>query len=234
MAIYVRNTLPVSQISHLESDIFEVIWVTIKLHKTTLLLCSVYLPPNTTSNKQSQFLEYLSDSVLEAKKLVPDLTVFVGDFNAGNCWLSNDSPKHSPVTSFEMKLKSTSETLSLTKVINTATHVHSNTHNLRDLAFVDRADLVKFSGVVPAFSNIDHIPVSITISLLTIEESRHSTFTIWDYPKADVDGFINTLRGVNWNAIAHADIDDAVEQSTCTILRTTETHIPRKIIKTRS
>ena len=87
VAVYVRDTLPFSQISHLECELFETLWVKIKFHKTTLLLCSVYLPPNTTSDRQSQFLDYLSDCVLEAKQHSPDLLVLVGDFNAGNCWL---------------------------------------------------------------------------------------------------------------------------------------------------
>ena len=164
VAIYVRNTLPFLQISSLESDTFETIWVKIKVHSKSVLLCSVYFPPHASTDKQSQFLEYLSDSALEAQKFGPDLKVFVGDFNGGNCWLSDHAPSHSPITSFDIKLKNTAETLNLTQVINTATRVQGGTNNLRDLAFVDQPDMVTASGVAPAFSNIDHLPLLITLS----------------------------------------------------------------------
>ena len=104
VAIFIRNTLPFSQIPSLESSSFETLWVQVKVHKSTLLICSAYLPPHTASDKQSEFLDYLSDSVSGAQKYLPDLITLVGDWNAGNCWLPPNSSHHSPVTSFDVNL----------------------------------------------------------------------------------------------------------------------------------
>lgn len=234
VAIYVRNTLPFSPIPQLNSDFFETIWVKVKIKKTTLLLCSTYLPPHTDSDKRSEFLDYLSDSVLEAQKFCPGMIALVGDLNAGNCWLPNDAPYHSPITPFELKLKTTTETLNFTQLINSATRVQNYTHNLRDLAFVDQPDLIKYSGVAPTFSNIDHLPLLITLSLQTANESQTSTVTSWDYPRTNIEGLINALSNTDWKAIKKEDVDVAVDRLTSTILCVAKANIPTKTIKIRN
>ena len=234
VAIYVRNTLPFSQIECLESNTFETIWVKIKVSKVTLLLCSAYLPPSTTGDKQDEFLDYLSDSLLEAQRFCPDLTAFVGDLNAGNCWLPTDAANHSPITPFEMKLKTTSETLNLTQLIHSPTRIQNNTHNLRDLAFVSQPSLITATHVAPPFSNIDHLPLIISLSLQTKFERQNHTVTLWDYPKTNIDGLIAELSRTDWESITNENIDEAVESLTSTILHVAKLHIPTKTIKIRN
>ena len=71
----------------------------------------------------------------------------------GNCWLPTDSPRHSPVISFEHKLRSTTEALFLSKLINTATRVQGGFHNIRRLIFIDRPgqNLLKSPGLCQHF-----------------------------------------------------------------------------------
>ena len=91
VAIYVKSTIPFSRITHLENDAFEALWVKVKVHRATIVLCSCYLPPNTAANQQTVFLDYLTDSVSEAQRYSPDLVTVVGDCNAGNCHLPADA-----------------------------------------------------------------------------------------------------------------------------------------------
>ena len=234
VALFIRNSLPFSQISSIESISFEAIWIKVRVHKSTLLICSAYLPPNTTTEKQSEFLDYLSDSVTEANKFSPDLIALVGDWNAGNCWLSPINRYHTPVTPFEINLKHTTESLGLTQLINTATRIQGDTFNLRDLALVDRPALVKAVDVAPPFSNIDHLPLLITLSLLTKYEQQNMTKKIWDYQNTDIAGFTNSLSETNWNEIADKDTDEAVELLSTSIVRVAEKHIPTKIVRVRN
>ena len=234
VAIFVRNTLPFSHIPSLESNSFETIWVKVRVQKSTLLICSSYLPPHTAAHKQCEFLDYLSDSILEAQKYLPDLITLVGDWNAGNSWLPHNAPHHSPITSFEVNLKNVTETLELSQLINTATRIQHGTHNLRDLAFVDRPQLIKAAEVTPPFSSIDHQPLLITLTLQTSHENQQPTIKIWDYKSTDIEGLTRTLSAINWSEITDKDIDEAVELLSSTIITAANQHIPTKLVRVRN
>ena len=178
-------------------------------------------PPVTTADRQAGFLDYLADSVSEAHKYSPDIVTVqvVGDCNAGNCWLTADAPHHSPVTPFELNLKAATETLSLTQLIKTATRIQNGTHNLGDLAFVDRPDLIKAARVAPTFSKLDHLPLLITLSLLTTDDCEQLSTKLWDYQKTDIDRLIAALSEVNWNDIADKSVEKGIELLTSTILQ---------------
>ena len=167
--------------SILKTDTFETLWVKVKAKKATIVVCSCYLPPNTNADRQAEFLDYLTDSISEAQKYSPDLVTVIGDCNAGNCWLPANAPDHSPINSFELSLKSTAETLALTQLITTAPRIQNGTHNIRDLAFVDRPDLIIETRVTPTFSKLDHLPLLITLSLQTSDYYHQPVSTVWDY-----------------------------------------------------
>ena len=234
VAIYVRNKIPFSRITELESDYFEALWVKVKTQKAVTVLCSCYLPPHTTADRQADFLDYLADSVSEAKKYSPDIITVVGDCNAGNCWLPSDAPHHSPVSSFELNLKAATEALSLTQLIKTATRIQNGTHNLRDVAFVDRPDIIKASGVAPTFSKLDHLPLLITLTLQTSHGSVQPRSNTWDYEKTDTDGLVSALSRVNWNGIADNDVEEGIELLTSAIFQAATACIPTKTVKQRN
>ena len=235
VAVYLRDTLPFSQIALLNNEDFEALWVKVKAHKSTIILCSCYLPPHAKADEQAKFLDYLADSVCQAKIFSPDLITVVGDFNAGNCWLPPGAPYSSPVTTFDLNLKSTAETLALTQVIKTATRIQNGTHNLRDLAMVDRPDLVKSATAAPTFSKLDHLPIIVTLSLSTSDNYHNSvTTTVWDFKNTNIEKMIHALSTTNWDEIAQEPIDEGIDLLSSAILHAAENSIPKKTVKVRN
>ena len=94
--------------------------------------------------------------------------------------------------------------------------------------------LVRATQVAPPFSNIDHLPLIISLSLQTTFERQNPTVTIWDYPKTNTDGLIAELSRTDWESITNENIDEAVESLTKTILHVAKLHIPTKTIKIRN
>ena len=164
-AIYVKETLPFTRICDLENDDFEAIWAKVRIKDKTVIICSTYLPPHTPAEKQLRYLDHMTDAITRAQAHSPDVIAIMGDLNGGNCWLPTEAPKHSPINSYELKLKSTSEASGLTQLITTATRIQGHIHNIRDLIFIDAPDIVMGSGILSSFSNLDHFPVYATFSL---------------------------------------------------------------------
>lgn len=231
--IYVRNDLPFSHIIEYDNDEFEAIWVKIKIKRAVVIICLNYLPPKTPADKLGRFLDYLSDCVVLAQEHMPTAIIITGDQNAGNCWLPADSPRHSPVTSFERKLRSASEALSLSQLINTATRIQGGVHNIRDLIFIDRPELAEESGILPPFSNLDHIPIYVRLNLQYQRGVGKCTALVWDYKNTNIDMLVENLRHTDWKAICDLEVDQATEMFTKTLLEATTQAIPNKIVRVR-
>ena len=231
--IYVRKSLPFNRMENLENDDIEAIWVKIQVKDKLLVVCSTYLPPHTPADKQSHYLEQLTDSVTQAHAHSPELIVILGDFNGGNCWLGQDAPRHSPVNSYEHKLKSTSEALGLTQLINTATRMQDGTHNVRDLIFINSPEFVTNSGILSSFSNLDHLPIFAALSITYYTTKYKNPVQVWDYKNADIDSLIDILSHTDWNSITSLDVDEAAEAFTNTLRDAANRCIPTKRVQKR-
>ena len=229
--LYVRNCLPFSRLNDYENEEFEAVWVKIKMNSACVIICSNYLPPHSPAEKQIRFLDYITDCVMRAQEHLPTAVVITGDHNAGNCWLPADSPHHSPITSFERKLRSTSEALSLSQLIKTATRIQGGVYNIRDLIFTDRPDLVVEAGILPPFSNIDHVPIYATLNLQYQQAVGVSTIQVWDYKNTNIGALVETLRQTDWRAITDLDVDEATELFTTTLLDAAKQCIPCKSVR---
>lgn len=233
VALYVRSSLPFSHIDQLDNEDIEAIWIKVKLKDACILVCSVYLPPHATSETQQNFLDFLTDSVSLAQIHKPTAVLVAGDMNAGNCWLPNDHPHHSPITAFETKLRSTTEVLELSQLIDTATRIQNGTNNLRDLVFINKPELVADAGILPPFSNLDHIPTFVSLSLPTRPERVIQSSSIWDYMNTDIERLVQILSDTDWDAITNREPDEAAEILTTTILNAARQCIPVKIIRSK-
>ena len=78
---------------------------------------------------------------------------------------------------------------------------------------IDNESLMHDSGVLPPFSNIDHIPVAVT---LNTDTSGNQTLLkeIWDFNKIDADKLTQILINVNWEEVLHSDVDIAAQKIT--------------------
>ena len=233
-ALYVRNNIAFSHLPELESNDFESSWAKVQIQNTCIIVCSCYLPPNTNTERQDNFLDYLTEGIARTQKYNPEIRIVAGDVNGGNCWLPLGSPQHSPIAPFETKLKSTAETLSLTQLIITATRIQGATQNLRDIILIDNPQAVKQSGVLPPFSKLDHMPIFASLAVQSPKPANHPSISVWDYANTDVDQFIDILSHTDWGEISALATEDAVEALTSTLLEAADRCIPVKLIKPKN
>ena len=150
-ATYVRSNISASRVPDLELDGEEWTWTLIKINSSTILTCSVYLPPNLTTDRLTYFTDRLADSITEAQRYSPTALLILGDLNTGNIFLESQYTKHSGITNFDFRLKDTIESLSMTQLIREPTRITDNTSNLRDLAITSNTDIIKSCGILSPF-----------------------------------------------------------------------------------
>ena len=188
VAIYVKNNISVQRLADLELNDVEWVWCLLKMQKTTLLICSVYVPPNLSSLQYSLFLNRMTESISLAQTYSPDNIILLGDFNAGNTFLDPKFLNHSPLTPYEIALNEEIVAHNLEQLINQPTRYSptSNAANLRDLIIISNTSMVSDSGVFPPFSKIDHVPTYVSLIIEPPSTSKQ-IIQIWDYGRTDVD-----------------------------------------------
>lgn len=229
VAIYFHTSLAATRLPDLEIGDEEWIWAKVRFGKISLVVCSIYIPPNLTSDRHEEFVLNFAESLSNAQRYNPTAVIIMGDFNAGNCFLTNTLLKHSPISTFEWKLKSIAESLSLSQLIKDPTRMEGSTHNLRDLIFISDISLVAESGLLSSFSTIDHFPIYLAIEGQATNPRRQQK-TIWDYSKLDPQRLTHQLMTTNWNEILDNDTDTATSLFTSTLSKAAEDCIPRKTV----
>ena len=232
-ATYIRTNISANRVTDLELDGEEWTWAIIKLNDSTILTCCLYLPPNLNADRLSDFLDRFTDSVTAAQSFSPTSILVLGDMNAGNIFLENQHTMHSGITSFDIKLKDTIETLNMTQLIREPTRINNNTANLRDLAITNNVHMIKEHGTLSAFSTIDHFPIYITLDI-SPSPTPLKSITVWDYARSDVNKLTQILINTDWDQILKEDIDTATQQFTNTILNAASEAIPTKTIHIRA
>ena len=237
-AIYARANLAVNRLTNLELEGEDWVWAKVSLNGNSLVLCSLYLPPGLSADRLEEFNSRFIESIYLANSLSP-LGIFVlGDFNTGNIFLnechsiSGRNINHSGITSFDVKLSHTLETLELTQLITSPTRRTETAANLRDLAITSNKEIVTSSGILSSFGNMDHLPIYLSTSLPSFI-SPIQVRTIWDYNKLDADKLTMLIQTTDWDDILSHDIDTATDKFTQTILEAAHKTIPTKNIYIR-
>ena len=229
-ATYIRANISARRMPHLELEGEEWTWTSFKLNGSTILTCCLYLPPNLTADRLSDFLDRLTDSVTAAQSYPPTSMLVLGDMNAGNIFLGNQYTMHSGITNFDIRLRDTIETLNMTQLIQEPTRINGNTANLRDLAITSNTDIIQEYGTLSPFSTIDHLPIYITPEI-SPSVMPPKSITVWDYARLDADKLTQLLINTDWNQILEQDIDTATYQFTAAILDAATEAIPTRTIK---
>ena len=152
--------------------------------------------------------------------------LLTGDLNVGNLFLPPFTYRHSGITSFDHRLKDTTETLDLTQLITQPTRIENDTHNLRDLFFTSNMDLIINSGLLSSFSSLDHLPIFTTLSIKNGISDEFNFREHWNYRKMDTDRLTQILLQTDWNTILSKDIDEATTDFTTCILDAARQCIP--------
>ena len=88
--MYIRDDIKSTRLSHLESDIHEVLWVALRpkiLPRpfSILIVCIIYCPPWYSVDMKSNLIDYLTHSRDKLASIYPNAAlVFCGDFNTLN------------------------------------------------------------------------------------------------------------------------------------------------------
>ena len=149
-----------------------------------------------------------------------------GDMNAGNIFLSQPTQRHSGITAFDVMLKDAIDTLDLKQLIIEPTRVFCGTHNLRDLFFISKPDIITDSGVLSSFSNIDHFPIFATLNINKPLQGNQQK-NVWDYKNLDPVTFTRLLQQADWNSALNLDVDQAANKITSIILDAAKAAIPQ-------
>lgn len=235
VAIYIRNNLAVKRLVHLETPDLEWVWCLVKIKQTTLIICSLYMPPNQSSSQYSTFLNKLTDSIALAQAYAPHNIFILGDFNAGNTFLETKFTNHSPLMPFESALHDEILACDLQQIITEPTRYsdQTNTANLRDLILTSNVSMINASGVLPPFSQIDHLPTYVSLAIDTPSISIH-TVKLWDFGRTDTNKLTRLLMGTDWDSLLDCDLDQATDNLTNALISAANASIPYKTFSTKS
>ena len=232
-AIYTRTNIPTRRLPELETKDEEWIWTKTQIRSNTILTCTIYLPPNQTYERQTDFLDRLANSLALAQTYRPTSIIMLGDFNTGNIYLEGHT-NHSGITSFDIRLKDMLDTSNFSQIIHAPTRHNDNTQNLRDLIIINNTYTIHDSGILSPFSNIDHFPVYITLNIETpARSSATKTRQIWDYKNTDIPLLTHSLLQIDWDEIMNLDVHKATEEFTATVLTAASQAIPTKTVRIR-
>ena len=235
-AIYAHKSLAVTQLELLQlEDREDWVWCKISISKFTLLICCLYLPPNLDANRLDQFTDHFSESTSLANAYPTTTKIVLGDFNAGNNYLTNPThiQKSNGTSTFDTILADTAETLGLTQIIKEPTRITNQCANLRDLIFISDTSQLTSSGTLSSFSRLDHFPIFVELRIKA-PEIKKLTKTVWDYNNIDRDLFISKLQQTDWDEITDNNIHTAVSNFSDAILSAAKTAIPTKTLRSRS
>ena len=174
------------RIHELELPGEEWIWAKVQIQSISLIICCIYLPPNATAERQTEFINRLTESTARAHTYLPTSIIILGDMNVGNIFLHDTlTDKSSGITPFDIKFKDAIEGLDLTQLIQEPTRIDGTTANLRDLLFISSPDMILDTGVHSPFSQLDHFPIFAVLNVKRQLDSLKRRLKLWDYDNLD-------------------------------------------------
>ena len=191
---YIKNGTSCKQISDLDDDIVEAMWLELNLPQTKpILLGTVYRPPDSKA-------EYLSriDSLFQECTNLYDDVVILGDFNV-------DVNK----TCNSKKINNIARHSNLKQLITDFTRVTDKSRTIIDLAFVSNPDRVSSSGV-NSLGLSDHSLIylvhknkKVKVPPKVIEYRSLKNFNEYD--------FTDSLKKIDWDLVYNcSDVNDAL------------------------
>ena len=187
----------------------EIIWSTVKIGNCkTLHLASYYRPPNSPHDALEQFSDSIN-CVFESTKHHPNIIV-AGDFNLGDINWSAEVPFaiNQATSTQHNRLLRITEDFSLTQHVKCLTRPTSG--KTLDLLFSSYPHVISDVHTVPRMS--DHLAILFHINVKATR-SLKPPHKVFDYKRADFEGFRKTMSGSAENFFASAPQNFAVEDN---------------------
>ena len=218
--VYVKEGLPYKRRIDLEINKLECIWIELILNRKHVLLGVFYRPPN-------------SDALYN--RLIEDSIHLAADTNIGNIIVTGDLNYNMLTPTSARKIESICQQLSLSQIIEDATHFTEHSSSLLDLFLVSDKDNVIFSGVGDPFLNQDvryHCPV---FAYFKFWKPKRRSFTrkIWKYSHGDYDKLRSDIRQTDFSTLKHENINTYSQNISNYLLQLSNSCIPNYNITVR-
>ena len=176
------------------SNSLEILSIVIGNGHGKVCISLFYRPPSSPVDIFDNLFLYLSQLNF------PQFSNFIllGDFNV-NFYNSNHYLFH--------KLQDIFNSLGLTQVVNSPTHLSSSGSSLIDLVFLSSPSFLQTCSTLPPLLNSDHLGLFIRLRWQKSNRSTsHSSRTIWRYDFADWDRACDLISSTDWESVL--DFDD--------------------------
>ena len=221
VALYVRNTISFTHLTHLNNDL-ETVWIKIKQKKaTSLFLGVIYRPPNSSND----FFEKLSEMIQTISESSGDI-VIVGDFN---CDLI---PENHNALSRTLSFSMDSNLLHQPTV---PTRVTPHSKSLIDHVFTSVPDDHPMTGVVKTHIS-DHYLIFTVLGQFNGNKNKFDNVIEYRcYSNFSLENFISTLENMAFDSILNEnDVNQAWQMWYDLYMRAVNEHAPIKKKRIRS
>ena len=92
---------------------------------------------------------------------------------------------------------------------------------------------LKKGEVLPAFSKIDHLPISVSLKIQPPSVSIQTT-QYWDYAQTETDKLTRLVIDTDWDKLLDCDMNKATENVTEALLTAAKASIPLKVSTRKS
>ena len=135
--VYVSQKLTFQHKLDNQLNVFEHLWVDIKVNNKIYSINSLYRPPNNLN--QDDFLKASETLLQRLNSHTADTRLIISDLNFGNCFSKRPILQHKSLDSFAPELF---QSYGFTQVIDIPTRITQETMSLVDLIFVDNLDSI--------------------------------------------------------------------------------------------
>ena len=202
LAVYARDTLPISRETHLEKPTEPFMCFRLSLLHSTSYLFFLYRSP---SSDDCTVVDSVSQSIDSALTSHPSANIFVfGDFNLHHKeWLNSNRTDAAGTHVYNFALSQ-----SLHQAVDFVTRIPDradHSPSLIDLFLTSNPTICQTSSS-SALGKSDHVVVNIQINLCTkaAQESPYHR-TVYSYDRGDWDSFRDFLRDVPWPEVFKLD-----------------------------
>ncbi len=192
LAIYASSNFRPKRIDHLENILPESIWIEIKDHSKSYLICTTYRAPHTTVD----YWDRLNVCLEQAAELCPNV-ILTGDINEDQLNLSNH------------KFRDILNLNNMSNLIEEPTRVTELSHTLLDpIAISSNVNSLNV-GILKTDRTIsDHYATTIFISIDIISNEPFKR-RVWNYKRADFNRLNDIIRTTDWSFLQTGNIDSA-------------------------
>ena len=204
--IYISENLAFKHQINKQVNLFEHIWVDVKIGGKTIAINCFYRPPNETADDYDLFLNTSETILKNLSDYNADLKVIASDLNFGNCYCTEPILQFKPL---DHKAPQLFASYGLNQLIDIPTRTCQTTVSLIDLLFVDSMELIEEYGTLPEIADHDGILLCLNLNQC---QKKSTQKVIFDYKNADIDEMKKFFTDFNFqNAVFNLPVSEQTD-----------------------